>query len=47
MQIVESPSNLGFSEEDKRAIYRSFAISIGVFIGMKMLLTYIIHKATH
>jgi len=47
MQIVESPSSLGFSEEDKRAIYRSFAISIGVFIGMKMLLTYIIHKATH
>lgn len=47
MRIVESPSSIGYSEEDKRAIYRSFAISIGLFIGMKILLTYIIHKATH
>lgn len=39
--------DLNYSEEDKRAIYRSFAISIGLFIGMKMLTTYIVHKATH
>ena len=46
MQIVESPSSIGYSEDEIREIKRAAIAGLLGFVVTKMILTYIIHKAT-
>ena len=47
MQIVESPSSIGYSEDEIREIKRAAIAGLLGFVVTKLILTYIIHKATH
>jgi hypothetical protein len=46
MQLVESPSSLGYSEDEMREIKRAAIAGLLGFIVTKMVLTYIIHRAS-
>jgi hypothetical protein len=46
MQLVESPSSLGYSEDEMREIKRAAIAGLLGFITVKVILTYIIHKAS-
>lgn len=46
MQLVESPSSIGYSESEIREIKRAAITGLLGFIVTKMVLTYIIHKAS-
>lgn len=46
MEIKEYPSSLGYSEDEMREIKRTAIVGLLGFIVTKMVLTYIIHKAS-
>ena len=46
MRIMESPSSLGYSEDEMREIKRAAITGLLGFIVTKMVLTYIIHRAS-
>jgi hypothetical protein len=48
MKIKEYPNSLPqYSEEQQRALIRQGILALAGFIAVKVLLTYVIHRATH
>ncbi len=48
MRIVESPNSWPqYDEEHQRALVRKGIFALAGFITVKVLLTYVIHKASH